>query len=289
MLSLLTLLPSTLLDTLLFPPPPNSTLPFTFPLLPFLTYNLLLPTSLFYGSNSWHYYLLQALPILLLPSLPLALPAFVDAARGKLGRDARVLAGVIAWGVGVYSLIGHKEWRFCHPIVPVWNVLTAGWLMKGGKEEWIAGGGGDGEKKRKGVRLPKKSWTLLLIFVPLGPVIYLSRFHGVAQHGVIDWLREAGEEVKSVGVLMPCHSTPWQSHLHREDLDEKSWFLTCDPPKRRVSFLFDPSIRGRAFVRRVANFMSSFLLSSQRHLLSLHPSSNTRIHLLLLSLTLPST
>jgi len=232
--SILTLLPSTALDTFLFPPPPNSTLPFTFPLLPFLTYNLLLPTSLFYGSNPWHYYLFQALPILLLPSLPFALPAFVAAARGKLGSDARVLSGMIGWGLGVYSLIGHKEWRFCHPVVPVWNVLTAGWLMQRGEKEWVVGGADSkGDGKKKGLRLPRKSWTLMLILVPLGSLIYLSRYHGVAQHGVIDWLRASKEgEVKSVGVLMPCHSTPWQSQLHRRDLEEDgSWFLTCDPPK----------------------------------------------------------
>ena len=143
-----------------------------------------------------------------------------------------MLSGVIGWGVGVYSLIGHKEWRFCHPVVPIWNVLTAGWVMSRGGKEWRVGGeGGEGKGKTKGMRLPRKGWTSMLIFVPLGPLIYLSRYHGVAQHGVIDWLREEGE-VKSVGVLMPCHSTPWQSQLHRKDLDEGgSWFLTCDPPK----------------------------------------------------------
>jgi hypothetical protein len=34
---------------------------------------------------------------------------------------------------------------------------------------------------------------------------------------------------------MPCHSTPWQSHLHKPHLasngsQERLWMLTCEPP-----------------------------------------------------------
>lgn len=73
-------------------------------------------------------------------------------------------------------------------------------------------------------------------------------------------------ELRSVGFLMPCHSTPWQSHLHRAELelepdlgladeewgagkdeqngreagrrrngsgeDGRAWFITCAPPSR---------------------------------------------------------
>jgi phosphatidylinositol glycan class B len=240
---LVVLLPSTLLDTFLFPPPAGSTLPFTFPFLPFLTYNIFLPTSLFYGSNPWHYYLFQAIPILLLPSLPLALTAFLAGARGRLGGDARLLAGLIGWTVAVYSMIGHKEWRFLHPLVPVFHVLTARWLMGTGKA-WVirspamlnpAAVDGSNDKERVICTLPRKSWTLSLVLVPIAPIVYLSLYHGRAQHAVINRLRHAGPAVSSIGVLMPCHSTPWQSHLHRQDLDNKSWFLTCDPPKGFVA------------------------------------------------------
>ena len=45
-------------------------------------------------------------------------------------------------------------------------------------------------------------------------------------------------ELKSVAFLMPCHSTPWQSHLHRQALETPqgsgeggtAWFITCEPP-----------------------------------------------------------
>ncbi|THH27494.1 hypothetical protein EUX98_g6681 [Antrodiella citrinella] len=40
------------------------------------------------------------------------------------------------------------------------------------------------------------------------------------------------DEVKSVGFLMPCHSTPWQAYLHRREWSDEShyWSLGCEPP-----------------------------------------------------------
>jgi GPI mannosyltransferase 3 len=39
-------------------------------------------------------------------------------------------------------------------------------------------------------------------------------------------------EIDSLGILMPCHSTPWMSHIHDDRLGnfERAWFLTCEPP-----------------------------------------------------------
>ena len=30
-------------------------------------------------------------------------------------------------------------------------------------------------------------------------------------------------------ILMPCHSTPFHSHIHRNDLKDRMRFLTCEP------------------------------------------------------------
>ncbi|CAH7687820.1 expressed protein, partial [Phakopsora pachyrhizi] len=63
----------------------------------------------------------------------------------------------------------------------------------------------------------------------------------------MDYLRHRpDQELKSVGFLMPCHSTPWQSHLHKprldpivkrkldgnvevEEVEERMWMLNCEP------------------------------------------------------------
>jgi GPI mannosyltransferase 3 len=50
-----------------------------------------------------------------------------------------------------------------------------------------------------------------------------------------------GDAVKTtVGIFMPCHSTPWRSHLVHPGIDV--WALTCEPPlniplNRRASYL----------------------------------------------------
>jgi len=51
------------------------------------------------------------------------------------------------------------------------------------------------------------------------------------------------ERIESIGFIMPCHSTPWQSHLHSKELEMdrmaegnasgeggRIWFIGCEPP-----------------------------------------------------------
>lgn len=66
---------------------------------------------------------------------------------------------------------------------------------------------------------------------------YVTQIH---QRGVVDvthYLRnqheaKLGSEAKSptttVGFLMPCHSTPWRSHIIHPAIE--AWALTCEPP-----------------------------------------------------------
>jgi phosphatidylinositol glycan class B len=69
----------------------------------------------------------------------------------------------------------------------------------------------------------------LILVASLLPYLYLNAFHGGAQVSVTNALRTgAYGPVDSLTVLMPCHSTPWASHLG--DIADRSWFLTCEPP-----------------------------------------------------------
>lgn len=229
LLSLLVLVSSTALDTFLFPPPPTSSFPVTFPPLTFLTHNVILPTSLFFGSNSSHYYLSQGLPVLLGLLLPWTLCAIVSAALERAGRGGRELVLVFAATTAVYSTIGHKEWRFLHPVLPLLHALTAIYLTRSPTSSSHTPKGK--RSKPPGRSFPVKL-ILFLTLTALPQVWYLSTQHGAAQHAVIAYLRHAIPQGGSLGVLMPCHSTPWQSHLHRPDLDDAhAWFLTCPPPK----------------------------------------------------------
>jgi len=79
---------------------------------------------------------------------------------------------------------------------------------------------------RQYLRIPKVPFYAILIASVIPWLVLVS--HGKGQVEVMNMLRR-GEfgEVEGVVELMPCHSTPWMSHLHR---DVQGWFLICQPP-----------------------------------------------------------
>ncbi|PCH37875.1 glycosyltransferase family 22 protein [Wolfiporia cocos MD-104 SS10] len=178
--------------------------------------------SLFYGSSPWHYYLTQAIPILCTTALPFVLHGAWQAARS---RDAsRAILGLIAWTVGVYSLAGHKEWRFLHPLLPLMHVLASKSLVdaSGGSGGWC------------GVRIRRAKQAVVLLALPV--TMYVVLVHSRAPVDVAHFIRHLPyRDVQSIGMLMPCHSTPWQAYLHRADLagPGRLWALGCEPPLSR--------------------------------------------------------
>jgi phosphatidylinositol glycan class B len=75
--------------------------------------------------------------------------------------------------------------------------------------------------------------SALLLGAHILPIIYLS-LHSAGQVSVVEavgYLSRQGQ-LDQVAFLMPCHSTPWMSHMHdqRLDRDNNSWFISCEPP-----------------------------------------------------------
>lgn len=74
---------------------------------------------------------------------------------------------------------------------------------------------------------------LALLGVHLLPIIYLS-FHSAGQVAVAETVGRLSRQgrLDQIGFLMPCHSTPWMSHMHSKALSQakNGWFITCEPP-----------------------------------------------------------
>lgn len=88
--------------------------------------------------------------------------------------------------------------------------------------------------------LPIRRSYKWLIMAPLPAIFYIVWYHAHAQMDVMHYLRSLpAEEVKSVGFLMPCHSTPWQAYLHRPEWSDEGyyWSLGCEPPMVYVSHI----------------------------------------------------
>lgn len=182
--------------------------------------------SLFYGQNPWHYYLVQALPILCTSILPFAVEGWYRGFRRRDGSDTYLLSVVVLVTIGVYSCAGHKEWRFIHPLLPILNVFASKTMV----DSYLATKSSEGGGRSSGLNIRRVHVYLVLATLPAS--FYILRHHGRGQLAVMAHLRTLPlDELRSVGFLMPCHSTPWQSHFHRPEFDRGNfWALGCEPP-----------------------------------------------------------
>lgn len=128
------------------------------------------------------------------------------------------------------SLISHKEVRFLYPILPFLHILSAHSLSAFLPPH---------------ARPSRRAIVGLLLLINIAIAGYASQVH---QRGVVDvlhYIRHKHESRNSlvtyttftppaavlnttVGFLMPCHSTPWRSHLIYPEIN--AWALTCEPP-----------------------------------------------------------
>jgi GPI mannosyltransferase 3 len=189
--------------------------------------------SLFYGSSAWHYYLSQGIPILCGTMTPFALHEIFLAIRSKACPVVKRMTGLIAWTILIYSLAGHKEWRFLHPLLPIFHVLSAVSLVDHLRVFDRVVPARRDSKFQPGLfpRMRIKYWLILALNIP--PLLYLMLFHSRAQIDVTHFFRSLeAKDVRSIGFLMPCHSTPWQAYIHKSHLAEpgRFWALGCEPP-----------------------------------------------------------
>jgi len=213
----------------------------TFPAANWLYFNLSENLAVFYGANRLDYYFTEGLAWLMMPALPFAAVATYQALNGRLQVSltttapprtvTRSLAIITLALPLMLSLISHKEVRFLYPVFPILAILSAGpiasffhpfpYPYSKGKRYILYG---------------------ILIFNIIAAILlgYVQNSGLKSVHG---WLRTEFEAKNpgmvtygqtthlnhtSLGVLMPCHSIPWRSHLVYPEID--AWALTCEPP-----------------------------------------------------------
>lgn len=212
----------------------------TFPPLRFIYFNLVQSLAVFYGRNDWHYYLSQGIPLLLTTALPFATAglymAFFSTDMSKaILRDTITaqLATIACIVPAALSLISHKEVRFIYPLLPLLHILAAEPLTRFFAPSLIYP---LRSRRTPPHTLLKRLVLGLLILLNATIGIYTTTVHGRGAVDVLSYLRHEHEKyyiTKSnakltAAFLMPCHSTPWRSHLVHHDIC--SWALTCEPP-----------------------------------------------------------
>ncbi|XP_057249239.1 mannosyltransferase APTG1 isoform X2 [Beta vulgaris subsp. vulgaris] len=204
----------------------------------FLKFNFLSSGGDYYGTHPWHWYFTQGFPVMLFTFLPFCVAGVI---YSKCWR----LSGLIGWVVGMYSVLGHKEFRFVLPVLPI-ALMFSGYSLAALKSPDLP----MGKSKRASTthtKWPSKLrlavFFLLATNIPMG--LYMSLVHQRGSEDAMHYLaREAlSGEVRSVLFLTPCHATPYYSALH-QNLPMR--FLDCTPSEQRGTpdesdrFLLDP-------------------------------------------------
>ncbi|KAL3465068.1 Alg9-like mannosyltransferase family-domain-containing protein [Aspergillus heterothallicus] len=210
----------------------------TFPPARFLYFNIAQSLAVFYGRNDFHYYLSQGYPLLLTTALPFTLFGLYRTFTNRPAiAEKSVLAQLAAISLAmpaVLSLITHKEVRFIYPLLPALHVLSASPLV-----DFFLPAVATTRREY----LPRRLTLIFLVLVNVVIAIYTTVFHASGVISVLSYLREqhdihaaapsqAGTDLTyggiTAGFLMPCHSTPWRSHLVEPTIH--AWALSCEPP-----------------------------------------------------------
>ncbi|XP_011608620.2 GPI mannosyltransferase 3 [Takifugu rubripes] len=174
----------------------------------FLKFNVLHSVADFYGSHPWHWYFTQGFPVVIGPHLPLFLHGcFLAFKRYK------VLLAAVLWTLVIYSFLPHKEFRFIYPVLPFCLVFSG--ISLASLKSW------------------RRAAAFFLLVSNLAAGLYTGLIH---QRGPLDTMSHLGTlcDISSISsppqpdvlFLMPCHSTPFYSHVH---CPITMRFLECPP------------------------------------------------------------
>ncbi|KAG5951482.1 glycosylphosphatidylinositol anchor biosynthesis [Claviceps sorghi] len=227
----------------------------TFPPYNWLTFNISKSLAVFYGRNPWHYYLSQGLPLLCTTSLPFALlglfkPTTTESSSVNKANILRALSSTVFTTIAALSSISHKEVRFIYPLLPILSIIAAP-AASSFFTIPPAPAATSSQSASARRRIRNKPWLLAALATNLILAGYLSFLHQPAPLSVLSFLRNEYDRIHPPPAqpmtrtshqppspspptelfalfLMPCHSTPWRSHLYHPGLD--AYALTCEPP-----------------------------------------------------------
>ncbi|KAJ2402181.1 glycosylphosphatidylinositol anchor biosynthesis [Coemansia sp. RSA 2559] len=235
-----------------------------FPPYQFYRFNVQQGLAAWFGKSHVLYHFYASVPVLFTSMLPLVLHGiYIARTSRRVSIEPALLAAAV---LVLFSLVSHMEYRFVYPLLPI------GFMYAGVSIDALAGhlqtSASDGRHERKKAKRVSVRAMLIYLFITNIPaILYVDLVH---QRGVVDvfkYLRRnasgSGESV--VGFLMPCHSTPFYSHMHR---NIPMWFLSCEPPLEK-SAMRSHYWEANDFEQNPADFV--------RDIFSSHPQTGERV------------
>lgn len=187
----------------------------------FFRVNAFLGIGSHYGTHNWHWYIYNGLPTVLgVHSIPFLLGSFDVAHDRRQFPERFILLTSIGFTLAVYTLLAHKEARFMLALLPMCQYIGADYLSR-----W----------SRKASRWAVWLVAIMLLVCNTIPAAYFARVHQAGTTAVMPQLAQIARDYRGPAdtadaakflFLMPCHSTPYFSHVHR---NVTMRFLTCEP------------------------------------------------------------
>lgn len=182
----------------------------------FFHWNIAKSVSFYYGQEPGLYHLKVTLPLMINTGL---IHFLYGTWRAIRMRKAGLVLATISAFLALNSLQRHKETRFLAPLYPFLLLFCAF--------------GAQQLSLRKG-KLFQIGNVLLLVGVissQLGIALFYGRAHYAGAYEIVDKLRDLvdkrPDEASSVFFLTPCHVTPYQGYLHRDQV--RADFVKCHP------------------------------------------------------------
>ncbi|KAL3535287.1 hypothetical protein ACH5RR_003748 [Cinchona calisaya] len=231
----------------------------------FLKFNFLSSGGDYYGTHPWHWYFTQGFTVMVFTFLPFVVAGIVISKEWKL-------SGLITWVLGIYSILGHKEFRFVLPVLPIALMFSAVALASLGRTNLSDDQNKAFQSAATKFSIKKKLALFFLIGTNLPMALYMSMVHQRGTEDVMYYLstEAVNENVRSILFLTPCHATPYYSTLHR-DLPMR--FLDCTPSEEKGildesdKFMMDPVGFAREFAKNWSIPSHIVLFDSQEKLL----------------------
>ena len=230
---------------------------FTFVPYNFFYFNILKDVGSYYGVHPWHWYFTNGFPAILGSFIPFFILGVFKSRKYQLFY-------LILFVLGVYSLLAHKEFRFVLPMLPL-SFIYAGHAMQEIELQYST--------INSSLNFGKISiYFTLLINIPIS--LYLSLVHQIGPLSVTSYIRDNIDNNETIQFLMPCHSTPFYSHIHR---NITMGFWDCSPSDepgyidQADQFFQNPTSYLSEYYERNENILPNYFILFSRHLDLIHP------------------
>ncbi|KAH8366219.1 hypothetical protein KR093_010340 [Drosophila rubida] len=199
----------------------------------FLKYNIFNNIGSFYGSHPWHWYFSTGLPTVLgINTLPFVFGLVQTVRKSEKFPISKQLLITILVTLLVLSTVEHKELRFVSSLQPLCLYVASDVLSR-----W----------SYRATRTKLWLTALAILLLNALPAWYFSTIHQKGPIELMPKLRDVAQEYRderdhraNILFLMPCHSTPYYSHIH-ENVTMR--FLTCEPNLKQLANFKDEADR----------------------------------------------